>query len=514
MSIELSQFDPRRLEKQRTKRGPPTILFLGSRGSGKCLGKDTPVMMYDGTIKKVQDIRPGDELMGDDSTPRNVLSTVRGISTMYTVEQQYGDPYTVNENHILSLLDEKNKIDISITDYIDTNPRLKIKYRGYKRGVNFKHSNVCCDPHKFGMEFVENPHMHTGNLLVSSIQCRIQLLTGILHGMGYYDLYDEITFMCNDQYLSNVVKYLVDTTGLRRSSISENVYRIHTGSLFRRNYSDVFNPVETAISVRCIGRGEYYGFHLDGNHRFLLGDCTVTHNSYLAKDIIGYLRKIPTGLMMSGTEAGKADFEGIFPSEFIHGDFKPEVVSSILKSQKKKTKKEPKRSERTKDIDTILFLEDCMAEPKHFRSPVFRDIFKNGRHFGICLLMTMQYCMDITPDLRSQIDYVFMTREIMLNIRKKVYDNFFSMVTYKEFNEILTKVTANHGILVLDKTDDTGLPKNMLFHYKARSPPKQYRIGTESFWQLNDDIVRKKIMRKKAKKKRQKENNMISITGG
>ena len=36
-------------------------------GRGKCLGKNTPVLMYDCTIKNVQDICVGDLIMGDDS---------------------------------------------------------------------------------------------------------------------------------------------------------------------------------------------------------------------------------------------------------------------------------------------------------------------------------------------------------------------------------------------------------------------------------------------------------------
>jgi len=47
-------------------------------GRGKCLGKDTPILMYDGSIKMVQDIQIGDLIMGDDSTPRTVLSLARG----------------------------------------------------------------------------------------------------------------------------------------------------------------------------------------------------------------------------------------------------------------------------------------------------------------------------------------------------------------------------------------------------------------------------------------------------
>ena len=47
------------------------------------LGKDTPILMYDGSIKLVQDVIVGDIIMGDDSTPRNVLTLARGREQMY-----------------------------------------------------------------------------------------------------------------------------------------------------------------------------------------------------------------------------------------------------------------------------------------------------------------------------------------------------------------------------------------------------------------------------------------------
>jgi len=39
------------------------------------------------------------------------------------------------------------------------------------------------------------------------------------------------------------------------------------------------NPLRTGFSVAPVGTGDYYGFSLDGDHRFLLGDFTITHNS-------------------------------------------------------------------------------------------------------------------------------------------------------------------------------------------------------------------------------------------
>jgi hypothetical protein len=72
-------------------------------GFGKCMGRNTPIIMYDGSIKMVQDIKLGDLLMGDNSSSRKVLSLARGKEQMYKIKQNIGDDYIVNESHILSL---------------------------------------------------------------------------------------------------------------------------------------------------------------------------------------------------------------------------------------------------------------------------------------------------------------------------------------------------------------------------------------------------------------------------
>ncbi|MCA1806666.1 MAG: hypothetical protein LC687_02210, partial [Actinobacteria bacterium] len=44
--------------------GNRRVLMQLPTGGGKCLRFDTPVLMYDGTIKPVQDVVIGDLLMG------------------------------------------------------------------------------------------------------------------------------------------------------------------------------------------------------------------------------------------------------------------------------------------------------------------------------------------------------------------------------------------------------------------------------------------------------------------
>jgi ATP-dependent Lon protease len=75
----------------------------GGPGLGKCMGFNTPIIMFDGTIKMIQDIQIGDLVMGDDSTPRTVLALGRGKDTMYKITNVKGESYTVNSEHILCL---------------------------------------------------------------------------------------------------------------------------------------------------------------------------------------------------------------------------------------------------------------------------------------------------------------------------------------------------------------------------------------------------------------------------
>lgn len=79
-----------------------SVFVTGSAGVGKCLGVDTPVIMYNGEVKKIQDIKTGELVMGDDSTPRKVLSTATGKDIMYRISTEKGDSYIVNSAHILT----------------------------------------------------------------------------------------------------------------------------------------------------------------------------------------------------------------------------------------------------------------------------------------------------------------------------------------------------------------------------------------------------------------------------
>ena len=159
-----------------------------------------------------------------------------------------------------------------------------------------------------------------------------------------------------------------------------------------------------------------------------------TGKSSLVTDILYHQRNIPMGVVMSGTEESNEHYKSFVPDTFIYGQYEPMVIEKIISRQKqviKKTssKKESKDSKGSNEPNNNVFilLDDCMYDKKMIRDVNIRGIFMNGRHWRITFMLTMQYCMDLPPDLRANIDYVFILRENIIQNQEKLYKNCFGI---------------------------------------------------------------------------------------
>jgi len=106
-----------------------------------CFAKDTPILLWDGTIKMSQDICIGDILVGDDGKKRIVEELFSGQDELYKVKQNNGMNYIVNSKHTLVLYNNKDLLTyyIIIDDYIKLDDKNKENLLGYKHYLNFKH---------------------------------------------------------------------------------------------------------------------------------------------------------------------------------------------------------------------------------------------------------------------------------------------------------------------------------------------------------------------------------------
>ena len=128
--------------------------------AGKCFGKGTRFVMFDGSIKNVEDIVVGDILMGPDSKPRTVLVTKQGRDEMFKITPGNGESHVVNSKHPIRTIYRKvygnivREELVTAPDYIkmiQEHPRWRECYALEKTGVEFEHKDVLIDPYIFGL---------------------------------------------------------------------------------------------------------------------------------------------------------------------------------------------------------------------------------------------------------------------------------------------------------------------------------------------------------------------------
>ena len=171
---------------------------IGMICPAECFDPNTPILLWNGTIKKAQDIIVGDYLIDDKGNAVRVKSTCSGEKMMYEVIQHKNNfmNYTVTDNHILTLkvkyhkyirknkdklelkwfdkkelnykyktfnnieelnkfsssIDDDNVIDITIEKYLSLPKNVQKQLYTFKSyGINWETKEVGLDPYILGM---------------------------------------------------------------------------------------------------------------------------------------------------------------------------------------------------------------------------------------------------------------------------------------------------------------------------------------------------------------------------
>jgi len=436
------------------------VLFVGRHGVGKCLGRGTPVLLYDGRIIPVEYVKSGDLIMGPDSKPRKVLSTCSGIDQMYKIIPNKGDSYICNSVHVLTLkMAGKNEIfDIPLNEFLSKSDTFKKRSMHFRTGVEFENNQTLPEePYLLGLwlgdgtssktqitnsnkqivdyiyeyadknelkvkvtnnieyylntgvefgqkrsgrnkflsflkdrDLIKNKHI-PHEYLTSSKENRLELLAGIIDTDGSlsnncfditqksHRLSQDILFLARSlgyaAYASPCIKYCMYKNKKRngkyyRITISGNIDEIpcKIQEKLGKNRLQRKDVLNVGFKVEPVGEGEYFGFTLDGDGRFLLGDFTVTHNTSLVEEAFDR-HGLKWKYFSAATMDPWVDFIGI-PKE--KTDEKGEYLDLI----------------RPKDFadDSVeaLFFDEFNRSPKKVRNAVMELIqFKsiNGRKF-------------------------------------------------------------------------------------------------------------------------------------
>lgn len=322
-----------------------TIMAYGQTG---CLDPDTPVRVFyspsDSQVmltKRVRDVVVGDVLVGDDAKPRVVQRLFSGSQEMYDVSSG-ASSYRVNEDHVLTLWYSPEPAtrwhpeDRSFRVHYFQEGQAKVKTfrvaRNSSRGDGF-------------------------DVLDTEFEQEVQRKA----------LDFEQRALSFDRTLDIKV-----SDYLKRPREWQNLFRGIRVQLGVSGHRMVVTSTEYySFEVSPAGRGPYQGFMLDGNHRFVLGDGTVTHNSG------------KTHSMMGGSSS---EMEGIIPRMmkdlFQRVEDRKDRVSTVvqcsyveiylekvrdlldpsrdnLKLREVVSKTFSKKTKKTKATKSYVYIEDC-----------------------------------------------------------------------------------------------------------------------------------------------------------
>lgn len=217
-----------------------------------------------------------------------------------------------------------------------------------------------------------------------------------------------------------------------------------------------------------------------------------TGKSYLVRDLLYHHQDIPLGTVISGTEAGNGFYAAHVPKLFIHEEYNTLLIENILRRQKMVLKKVVGEINQygSSSIDPRAFviLDDCLYDAAWARDKMMRLLFMNGRHWKVMLIITMQYPLGIPPNLRTNIDYVFILREPYLTNRERIWKNYASMFPSLEaFSAVMDQTTENYECLVINNNAKSNKLIDQIFWYKAQPRP-DFRLGSAEFWEASKDL--------------------------
>ena len=213
--------------------------------------------------------------------------------------------------------------------------------------------------------------------------------------------------------------------------------------------------------------------------------------STIIKSII-YAKKhiLAVGQVFSGTEDSNGFFGEFFPESFIYNGLDTSDMTP-LDNFKKRQKIARQYIEPTGGHSWALqVIDDCTYDTSFLKKPIIKEYYKNGRHFSMLHILSLQYCLDIKPDIRVNINGVFILRESRLDIRKKLYENYGGCIpSFDMFCQIMDALTTDYTAIYINNMSVSNKIEDNVFYYKANpnAIPKDWKFGCKEFWQFHNE---------------------------
>ena len=202
--------------------------------------------------------------------------------------------------------------------------------------------------------------------------------------------------------------------------------------------------------------------NLKNSHTLIIGK-RGTGKSVLVKDIIennNYDTQKHV-YVFSGTERCNPYYAKFVNNSHIYREYNEDALQQIINAQYYMFREEKINRE------IMIVFDDCISKKNCFACSVMTDLLLNARHYNISYILTMQYPMGLSPEIRLNMDNVFLLAEDTVSNKKRLYEHYAGCLPdFSSFNEIFIRETKDFGCLVIN---NRGVNKlcDKIFSYKV-----------------------------------------------
>ncbi|CCV02472.1 ATPase 3 [Armadillidium vulgare iridescent virus] len=231
-------------------------------------------------------------------------------------------------------------------------------------------------------------------------------------------------------------------------------------------YADLINPSESNYTTA-------------GGSKIVVIGKAGTGKSTLIRYLLFLKRSIiPVGTIVSGTEESNSFYSKIVPSLFIHTEYNEKIITDFIKRQKYA------REHIQENPWAFLLLDDCTEDKKIFSSKYQQALFKNGRHWKMFYILSLQHSTDIPPSIRTNVDGVFIFRETNENNLKNIYTNYAGVIPkFEIFKAYMSQVTGDYTALYIDNAaQDNGHWHEHVYYWKVpQMDANEMKLGCHEY---------------------------------
>ena len=212
------------------------------------------------------------------------------------------------EAFFATIKETDNVLEIAVKDYLELSSKKKGFLKGYRVSIDFPEKELPIDPYMIGYwlgdklsdklsnndiflntlkqyDMINNKHIPM-IYKCNSRENRLKLLAGMLDGNrcsntknGYKITQKNETLMDDVVYLARSLGFACYKNALFSVCINGNGLDKIPRKIASKPKKQIKDVLVTGIKAEYVGEDDYYGFTLDGNCRYVIGDFTVTHNT-------------------------------------------------------------------------------------------------------------------------------------------------------------------------------------------------------------------------------------------